>query len=73
MGENLKINDAMQMFNNHKNKLKQKAKQKVDMWKKQLDDSLVLLNQEIDKNFEVFEDKIGAEKKIFDDLIEDGE
>jgi len=34
MGENLKINDAMQMFNIHKTKLKQKAQSKVDFWKK---------------------------------------
>ena len=73
MGENLKINDAMQMFNIHKTKLKQKAQSKVDFWKKQLDDSLLVLNSEIDKNFEQYEHKIGQEKNIFDDLLEDGE
>ena len=50
-----KFHDALQQLEEHRNILKQKAKDKVEDWKKMLDESLKVVNLDIDKKFLPFE------------------
>ena len=71
--ENRKAKDALQALHDHKLMLKHKARDKVEEWKRLLDESLVRVNQDIDANFDKFEDQIEQQTKVFDDLCLDGQ
>ena len=71
--ENRKAKDALQALHDHKLMLKRKAKDKVEEWKRLLDESLARVNQDIDDNLDRFEDQIEEEMKVFDDNCQDGQ
>ena len=50
-----KFNSALQQLDEHRNALKKKAKDKVEEWKRLLEESLNKVNQDIDAKLMPFE------------------
>ena len=71
--ENRKASEARQALRDHKLILKRKAKDKVEEWKRLLEESLARVNQDIDDNFDKFECQIDSQLTVFDDLCQDGQ
>ena len=53
-----KFNGALRQLDYHRNNLKKKAKEKVEAWKRMLDESLNQVNQDIDAKLKPFEGQI---------------
>ena len=69
--DNQKAKDSMEAIRNHKQLLVKKAKEKVDEWKRMLDDSLAKVSQDIDAHFRKFEERIDGQMNVFGDLCQD--
>lgn len=69
---NQKAKESMEAVQNHKQLLMNKAREKVEEWKKMLDESLVKVSQDIDAHFTKFEKQIEGQMNVFNDLNQDG-
>ena len=70
--DNQKAKESSDAIRNHKQLLINKAKDKVEEWKKLLDESLAKVSQDIDAHFAKFEQQIEGQINIFEDLSQDG-
>lgn len=68
-----KFNEALLQLEEHRNALKQKARDKVEEWKRMLDESLKLVNLDIDKKFLPYEGEITDQIKEFDSIFTEGQ
>jgi len=69
----MKFNEALLQLEEHRNALKQKARDKVEEWKRMLDESLKLVNLDIDKKFLPYEGEITDQIKEFDSIFTEGQ
>lgn len=73
MNENEKAKEAGTALQEHKMHLKKKAKDKIEEWKRLLDESLASVNKDIDQNFDKFEKGIGSQSNVFNDACDEGQ
>lgn len=73
LAENQKAKDALEALRGHKLLLKRKATDKVEEWKRRLDESLASVHQDIDVYFGRFAGSLEEQMTTFDDLWQDGQ
>lgn len=72
LSENRKAKSAISALQDHKILLKKKATEKVEEWKRRLDESLKNVHRDIDVYFSRFSEPLDEQMKVFDDLWQDG-